>query len=201
MTFGVGQPRASAGQAMRLTMLALAWAGSQAVQAQPAAQAVAAPTSAAVDWALAAGAGSHQRVDKLGLIAGWGRPAPLWQGERWRLVLHHEVELAAWRVPSARDLIEMGYSPVFRLERPLGGRAVWFFEGAIGARLLSHTRVAPGYRLSTAFQFSDMLGVGLRWGRAQRATIGLRVQHLSNLGIKRPNPGMEFLQLYAAYRF
>lgn len=183
-------------------VLALGLAAAQAdvAQAQPTGQAEA--PAAGVDWALAAGAGSRQQVNKLGVVAGWTRPAPLWQGDRWRLMLHHEVELAAWHVPRARDLVELGYSPVLRLERPLdGGRSVLFFEGAIGARLLSHTTLAPEHRLSTAFQFSDMLGLGLRWGRDQRVTAGLRVQHLSNLGIKRPNPGIEFVQLYAAYRF
>ena len=55
--------------------------------------------------------------------------------------------------------------------------------------------------MSTAFQFADMLGVGMQFGREARSTLGLRVQHLSNLGIKKPNPGIEFLQLYYSYRF
>jgi hypothetical protein len=155
-----------------------------------------------LDWTLSAAGAAEANVSKLGVIAGWTQPAPLWQGAQWRLRLRHELELAAWRVPKARDLLELGYSPVLRLERPLqGGHAVLFVEGSIGARLLSHTRVAPERSLSTAFQFSDMLGVGVQWGAQGRSTLGLRYQHVSNLGIKRPNPGLDFGQLYYTHRF
>ena len=155
-----------------------------------------------LDWTLSAAGAAEANVSKLGVIAGWTQPAPLWQGAQWRLRLRHELELAAWRVPKARDLLELGYSPVLRLERPLeGGHALLFVEGSIGARLLSHTRVAPERSLSTAFQFSDMLGVGVQWGAQGRSTLGLRYQHVSNLGIKRPNPGLDFGQLYYTHRF
>ena len=155
-----------------------------------------------LDWTLSAAGAAEANVSKLGVIAGWTQPAPLWQGAQWRLRLRHELELAAWRVPKARDLLELGYSPVLRLERPLrGGQALLFVEGSIGARLLSHTRVAPERSLSTAFQFSDMLGVGVQWGAQGRSTLGLRYQHVSNLGITRPNPGLDFGQLYYTHRF
>ena len=155
-----------------------------------------------LDWTLSAAGAAEANVSKLGVIAGWTQPAPLWQGAQWRLRLRHELELAAWRVPKARDLLELGYSPVLRLERPLrGGQALLFVEGSIGARLLSHTRVAPERSLSTAFQFSDMLGVGVQWGAQGRSTLGLRYQHVSNLGIKKPTPGINFVQVYYAYRF
>lgn len=155
-----------------------------------------------LDWTLSAAGAAEANVSKLGVIAGWTQAAPLWQGAQWRLRLRHELELAAWRVPKARDLLELGYSPVLRLERPLrGGQALLFVEGSIGARLLSHTRVAPERSLSTAFQFSDMLGVGVQWGAQGRSTLGLRYQHVSNLGIKRPNPGLDFGQLYYTHRF
>ena len=167
--------------------------GMAQAQAQPA---------GGLDWTLSAAGAAEANVSKLGVIAGWTQPAPLWQGAQWRLRLRHEVELAAWRVPKARDLLELGYSPVLRLERPLrGGQALLFVEGSIGARLLSHTRVAPERSLSTAFQFSDMLGVGVQWGAQGRSTLGLRYQHVSNLGIKRPNPGLDFGQLYYTHRF
>ena len=155
-----------------------------------------------IDWTLVGGASNESSVRSLGVTAGWTRPAPLWQGDAWRLRLRHEGVLAAWHVPRAKDLVEIGYSPVLRLERPLsGGNSVFFLEGSIGVRLLSHTRVSQEHRMSTAFQFADMLGVGMQFGREARSTLGLRLQHLSNLGIKKPNPGIEFLQLYYSYRF
>ena len=155
-----------------------------------------------LDWTLSAAGAAEANVSKLGVIAGWTQPAPLWQGAQWRLRLRHELELAAWRVPKARDLLELGYSPVLRLERPLQGSAnVFFVEGSIGVRLLSHTRMADDHNMSTAFQFADMLGAGMQFGQDGRSTLGVRLQHLSNLGIKKPNPGINFVQVYYAYRF
>ena len=166
----------------------LGWAGTSATAAP------------ALDLTVSAGAGT-QHVDKLGLVLGWTRPEPLWQGRRWRLMLRHELELASWRVANARDLLELGYSPVLRLERPLAGSSARLFvEGSIGVRLLSGTHVGE-HSLSTAFQFSDQLGLGWQWGAQGRHTLGLRLQHISNADIKRPNPGMNFWQLVYRHKF
>ena len=155
-----------------------------------------------VDWTLIGGASDTARVRQVGVVAGWTRPAPRWQGDAWRLRLRHEGVLAAWHVPQARDVVEVGYSPVLRMERPLQGSAnVFFVEGSIGVRLLSHTRMADDHHMSTAFQFADMLGAGMQFGQDGRSTLGVRLQHLSNLGIKKPNPGINFVQVYYAYRF
>ena len=160
-----------------------------------------AQASPGLDLTLAAGSGKVH-VHKLGLVLGWTRPDPLWQGRDWRLLLRHEAELANWRVPQARDLVELGYSPVLRLEHPLdGGKAAFFIEGSIGVRLLSHTQVGADRNLSTAFQFSDELRAGWQWGEQGRHTAGLRFQHISNADIKRPNPGMNFWQVYYRYHF
>ena len=161
----------------------------------------AAQSASPIDLSVAAAAGSRVRVKKVEVDLGWMREQPLWQGQDWRLRLRHEVALAEWRVPDARNITEFGYSPVFRLERP-GASATFFAEGSIGARLLSHTRLAPHVPLSTAFQFADMLGVGMQWGQGVGAqTVGLRLQHQSNADIKKPNPGINFLMLYYRYAF
>lgn len=153
------------------------------------------------DWSVITSVDARAGVHKLGIIAGWTRPQPLWQGERWQLKLRHEVSLAGWDVPKAKDLVELGYSPFLRLHRALAGGGSVFVEGSIGVHLLSHTRVAREREFSTAFQFSDALGVGIQWGQNARSTLGARVQHLSNLSIKRPNDGMDFVLLYYAHAF
>lgn len=155
--------------------------------------------AAGPDLALTAAIGQDEHVRKAGVVLGFTRPEPLWQGTRWRLGLRHELELAAWRVPHARNIVELGYSPVLRLERPNPtGDGLFFVEGSIGVRLLSHTRLSPTRSLSTAFQFADMLGLGWQWGRS---TLGLRLQHISNADIKKPNPGINFAHVYYRYRF
>jgi hypothetical protein len=153
-----------------------------------------------LDATLAATPAATRGVKKVSLTLGATRDDPLWQGDIWRLKLRHEVEVGFWHVPRARDIVEAGYSPVLRLERSLSGgqSPSLYFEASIGPRLLSHTRIAPDYRISTAFQFSDMVGLGVQWGRS---TLGLRFQHLSNADIKRPNPGINFLQARYTYLF
>ena len=89
---------------------------------------VSAPAAAeGLDLALTTAVAGADHVRKHGIVLGWTRPRPLWQGEQWRLMLRHEVELATWSVPRARDLVELGYSPVLRLERPLSGGTSVFF--------------------------------------------------------------------------
>jgi hypothetical protein len=159
----------------------------------------AAQSPAPFDLSAAAAAGSRGQVRKVELDLGWTQEQALWQGRIWRLRLRHEIALGEWRVPDARNITEVGYSPVLRLEKPEEGPdgSVFFVEGSIGARLLSHTRLAPKIPLSTAFQFADMIGLGLQWGRgADAQTVGLRLQHQSNADIKKPNPGINFLMLY-----
>ncbi|MDR0274189.1 MAG: acyloxyacyl hydrolase [Burkholderiaceae bacterium] len=154
------------------------------------------------DLSLAAANGSRKQVRKVELNLGWTREQPLWQGQDWRLRLRHEVVLGQWHVPQARNIAELGYSPVLRLERLGASGSLFFFEGSIGARLLSHTWIAPNKTLSTAFQFADMLGVGMQWGQgAGEQTVGLRYQHQSNADIKKPNPGINFMMLYYRYAF
>ena len=69
---------------------------------------------------------------------------------------------------------------VTRRWRPMGGSDAW----------------DQNVSFSTRFQFGDHLGVGVRRGQYD---IGLRLQHLSNAGLRNPNPGVNFLQLHLAY--
>jgi lipid A 3-O-deacylase len=54
---------------------------------------------------------------------------------------------------------------------------------------------------STAFNFVDVIGVGRSIGADRRQELSLRISHISNAGIKKPNPGEEFLQLRYAVMF
>jgi lipid A 3-O-deacylase len=46
-----------------------------------------------------------------------------------------------------------------------------------------------------------MAGVGVQFGSRQQYLAGYRFQHISNGGIKEPNPGINFSQLYLQYNF
>ncbi|MFV0679721.1 acyloxyacyl hydrolase [Ottowia sp.] len=156
------------------------------------------------DFSFRYGHAKEASVKKYSLIAAYNRPQPLWQGASWSIRLRHEIEAGGWHVPYAKDIAEAGYTPMFRLQRPIGGMlggTVFFVEAGIGMRLLSHVHVSPSHTMSTAFQFSDEIGTGLQFGREGRATLGVRYQHISNANIKKPNPGMDFFTVYFGYRF
>ncbi|UBT80447.1 acyloxyacyl hydrolase [Pseudomonas amygdali] len=162
---------------------------------------VSAPRVQALDWQAFAGTGNRHSVNKAGVALVWDPHDALWQGETWQLRLRHELQLARWDVPHARDIYEFGYSPVLRLQRDTGGPWRPFIEASIGVRALSHTRLSQATTMSTAFQFSDTIGAGVRFGNRGRSTIGVRFQHLSNARIKRPNPGINFNQAYYEQSF
>lgn len=127
----------------------------------------------------------------------WGNP------QAWLARLQWEVELAEWHTRSGtnrRNVTELGFSPILRLEKR-GGAWVPFVEASVGARVLSHASTSDQHQLSTAFQFSDMIGVGVAFGPKQAAEAGFRFQHISNAGIKEPNPGSNFYTGYLRYRF
>jgi hypothetical protein len=61
-------------------------------------------------------------------------------------------------------------------------------ELGLGARLLSRTELT-GRGYSTAFQFQEFIGLHARVDSADRFFVALRLRHVSNGDIKRPNPG------------
>lgn len=107
----------------------------------------------------------------------------------WHLGGYWDVQLGYWR--NGRETWDLGLTPVFRYQRSGGG---WqpYLEGAIGFHLLTELEVSSERRFSTNFQFGDHLAVGVQDGRNDWS---LRLQHLSNGGISRPNPGINFLLL------
>lgn len=74
----------------------------------------------------------------------------------------------------------------------------YYLEAGVGASVFSRTDFADK-NLSTAFQFGDHIGVGAYLSDTSR--VGLRYSHYSNAGIKRPNPGLNILQLMYTYRY
>ncbi len=100
-----------------------------------------------------------------------------------------------WKGDKAANNHSISLSPVFVYEFN-GVAATPFIELGVGVAAFKHTRV-ENRRLSTALQFEDRLGVGLRF---QRQTVGLRAIHYSNGGLKRPNDGINAYSLHYRVR-
>ncbi|MFT7773587.1 acyloxyacyl hydrolase [Roseateles sp.] len=136
----------------------------------------------------------------------------IWQGNVGRflgdgyLSLYWEVSLGRWSVDqpdgstASSWVTQLGVTPVLRWSFGSGGRP-WFVEGGIGANFLLPIYRSADRQFSTTFNFGDHLGFGYRFGQNQDQELVLRVQHYSNGGIKRPNPGQDFLQLRYVVRF
>lgn len=114
-----------------------------------------------------------------------------------RLDLLGELGVAYWHANGSRSP-----GSVWQLSALPLLRWTWadryYVEAGIGATVFSRTRFADE-GISTAFQFGDHIGVGMHL--TDRSRISLRYSHYSNAGIKRPNPGLDLIQLNYSYQY
>lgn len=85
--------------------------------------------------------------------------------------------------------------------RFLDASSSWFAELGLGGSLMDRLYQTPERQFTTTFQFTELLGVGLSLGDDGRQELGLRLQHFSNAGIRKPNPGETFVRVRYTYRF
>lgn len=109
-----------------------------------------------------------------------------------------EASLGLFRVDDPprgryRHIVDLGFTPVFRYRGSETGR--WFGEAAIGLHWIAPRYAGNGRRFGTNFNFGDHLAVGYCLDARCGQEIALRVQHFSNGGFRKPNPGEDFIQL------
>jgi lipid A 3-O-deacylase len=147
-------------------------------------------------------------VDGLSLELGQGHGLWLYRvGAQWNWPQKHllgqwhtrgywDLAAGAWE-GGVDTLYDLGLTPVLRMER--GEHSSPYFEAGIGIHMLSAVHITPYRTFSSHLQLGDHIGAGLRFGHEGRFDIGLRLQHLSNAGLRNPNPGINFLQLRLQY--
>jgi hypothetical protein len=160
---------------------------------------------ALADWqpdavVLQAGGGDAATKGSVGLAWDWD-----WQLRRRGLfTAHTELLLSHWRADRAggghASYRQVTLLPLLRI-RPDAGHAPWFMEFGIGASWLDREFVTAEKTFSTRWNFYDVIGGGYSFGAQRRHELGLRYVHVSNAGIRKPNPGADFLLLRYAYRF
>lgn len=74
----------------------------------------------------------------------------------------------------------------------------FYLELGSGPTMLSRSEFA-GHDLSTRLQFGSHVGTGLLINKVHR--LGIRYSHYSNASIKKPNPGLDLLELSYTYQF
>lgn len=129
-----------------------------------------------------------------------------WRHDWWggQLSYSTEAQLGHWRADglggSSGTYTHVALLPLLR-NRADGGRSRWFLEGGIGVSLTDNVYRSQHKQFSTRFNFVDVIGVGYSFGAAREHEVGLRVVHISNADIKKPNPGMDSVQLRYARMF
>ena len=116
----------------------------------------------------------------------WEASAGFWTESQYRNISGNTAHL--W---------DVGFTPVFRFENDT--KKGIYYEGGIGVHRLSKLYDNDTYRLSTHFQFGDQIGVGYVFDNNWE--IGGKIQHFSNGGYKKPNTGVNYLEVKAAYHF
>ncbi len=151
---------------------------------------------------VAAGTADHH-VRKIDLGLAWDPNLTWWHIGDWQFALIGEAHVAWWHTDEGNvhdNIGEFGLTPIIRF-RKSSGYFRPYLEAGDGVRLLTSPTISSRYTLSTAFQFADMVGVGLAFGSSGQYRVGYRFQHISNASIKRPNPGIDFQQVYFEYMF
>lgn len=134
----------------------------------------------------------------------WDWNTALWQGSSTQLGGYWDLSLAEFRqnqyqnIPGQKkNLTDIGFTPVFRFQS--NDKKGLYGEAGIGVHLMSHLYDNNSRRFSTAFEFGDHLGAGYVFGNG--LDVGIKLQHFSNGGIKKPNSGANFAVLRVAYPF
>lgn len=100
-----------------------------------------------------------------------------------------------------RSFNQLGATLMWR-KRVDDNRSAWFGEGGLGIATLDGDYSIPDGRiLGSRTTFHWRLGIGHSFGARAEHELSLNYQHFSNGGIKKPNPGIDLVQLRYAYRF
>jgi hypothetical protein len=110
----------------------------------------------------------------------------------WHLAGYWEFSFGIWD-NADESTADVAATPVFRFQRDS-----IYLEGAIGVHLVT-SHISAHRTFSSAFQFGTHIGAGHRFGPGRRYDLGLRVQHISNGGLREPNPGINFVSLRFQY--
>lgn len=147
----------------------------------------------------------------VGIMVPRHAPRPVGHGT---LTTYWEAFGGQWRGPD-RNTQEKSYSQIGALitarlrfgngsgnDNGLGGGAnPWFLDGGFGLAYMDGLYEKPGRVFSTRWNFLTRVGLGRSFGARGEHELSLNVQHLSNAGVKKPNPGEDFVQLRYGYRF
>lgn len=161
-----------------------------------------APSWAVDSVSFEGGVGDRVQMARVGVQWNWDQK---WlQSNGSHVGGYWDLTLAEWRQAryqnvsgSTRYLTNIGFMPVFRWQKD--SRKGLYLEGGVGVNLFSELYNNNDRKFSTAFQFSEHVGVGYVFDN--KWDVSLKAQHFSNASIKKPNPGENFVVLGVKYSF
>ncbi len=148
------------------------------------------------------GGGAKVQMVRFGVQKNWQKK--YFHSNGTHVAAFWDFSIAQWRGNAYRNtsgqqqhIIDIGATPTFRFQSDnLKG---WYGEVGIGYHLLSELYNNDNNQLSTAFQFGDHIGAGYVFNNGWE--VGMKIQHFSNGGIKKPNSGVNFLLVKLARPF
>lgn len=151
---------------------------------------------------LEAGGGAKVQMLRVAVQKNWARK--YFQSNGTHVGAYWDFSLAQWRGNAYKDvdgqhqnITNIAVTPVLRFQSDdLKG---WYAEAGIGLNLMSERYDNDSNFLSTAYQFGDHLGVGYVFDN--KWELGMKLQHFSNGGFKKPNSGVNFLLVKLARPF
>lgn len=151
---------------------------------------------------LEVGAGSKVQMVRFSAQSDWSKS--WFESNGTHLSGYWDANLAQWRGNAyqnrpgqKQNLTAVGLTPVFRFEST--DKKGWYGEGGIGVSYLTKLYDNDDYRLSTHFQFADHVGAGYVFDN--KWELGMKLQHYSNGGYKKPNSGVNWLVAKVSYHF
>lgn len=146
--------------------------------------------------------GSATDALTLGFTWPFGGTHVLWGGA---ITPFASAFLSAWRAPEGkaevrRSYTQLGASVGLRY-RFAEGRSAWFAEIGTGISTLDRTYRTQNRFFRTNIQFVQTLSVGRNFGADAAHELSVGFQHFSNGGLRKPNPGENFIRARYQYRF
>ncbi|MGB5474901.1 MAG: acyloxyacyl hydrolase [Gammaproteobacteria bacterium] len=125
-------------------------------------------------------------------------------GGAWFLGGYWDTGLTRIKADSGHTdtVYDINLTPVFRYQRDAGlsSGVTPFAEAGFGLHLLTDTHVGNN-KLSTAFQFGSLIGVGVGFGEHGQYELTYQYTNLTNADIKKPNDGFDAHLFKLGYNF
>jgi hypothetical protein len=113
------------------------------------------------------------------------------------IAVYLETTFGRWRSETRQRTFnswssQITLSPAARISKRDGP---WFLDVGVGPSWITPLFQNDQKHFSTTFNFRSHLGFGRVLGNSRRHSVDLRVEHYSNAGIRRPNPGVNLIGL------